>query len=201
MRFPLSCSQGGNLNILGTFILILISPVLAFAESDSYCQNLAEELLPVFQQTAEREYRQLMCTDNVKKLGQSLREFGFEIPTLAVVIRHPQPAYVPVLPQKAKLNYKGKTYLKPKWSQHGILIVQGLVLDMDYTEELQIVGLKKFMDTMWDPVDLKQYMIQSKDSRDFTGRDLYGYVDEALYPKTPALEWIEKQSSSPCFNY
>src|SRR5688572_12232850 len=99
-----------------------------------------DQLMPIFERTNSESYRPLMCSDTVKTLVKNLKEAGVDLSEAQVyLIRHKGAPHLPILPQKARLRFKDNVYNIPRWGFHVFLEIEGLILDFDYTDDLQIV--------------------------------------------------------------
>ncbi|MCC6138473.1 MAG: hypothetical protein IT287_07555 [Bdellovibrionaceae bacterium] len=167
---------------LGLFVFNLVfmtSPVFA-----NDCQNIAEEIRPIFLQTLQNNYYPLMCSDNVDALVKQLKDQGKDLSQAqAVLIRHRAAPFLPIRPLAPKLTFKDKTYLPTPWSFHVFFVVQGLAFDMDYTNTPQALGIQRYMADMWDAGELGSFVVQVKPLSEYSLKDTYGvFQNSILHP-------------------
>lgn len=184
-----------KLTPVALFSIFFLATTLAAAQ---LCFDIAEAFKPPLLQTLQEDYRPLMCSDNVLAFAQRLKTQKLDLSQAqAVVVRHKGAPHLAIWPQKQKLTFESKTYLPSGWTFHVFVVVDGLVLDMDYTETAQAIGLKAYMENMWQQDELKNFVIQVKPLVEYTEADTYGTFKNAL--ALTVEDFMTTLANSTCF--
>jgi hypothetical protein len=171
-------------------IVSVIFLLFAFCAS-----SWAEDFKPIIEETFTEHYRELMCSDNVKALADNLDQRGFDLTDFYVI--HMTHKYVPHLsisPNKPRSHSK----FKVRWIFHAIMIHDGLVFDMDYTNQIRVVTVSEYFKAMWGENQLNDMLFQIKPADQYGGADLFGTFNQNEFPKVQYVELkkiIEELSS------
>lgn len=181
---------------MGMLLLTVFGFFVSIAQASS-CESQAFELAPAFVFANETAYRPLACSDNIFAFVQNLKEGGVDISQAQVVlIRHKAAAYLPIRPLQSRLKYQDKTYKPSLWSFHVFLVFKGMVFDFDYTDDLQAIGINKYMNTMWDSSLMGDYVAQIKSASELTKSDLNGIFKDV--PVIPGAEIMTTITNASC---
>ena len=145
------------------------------------------DVFQIFKKSFEQDYHELTCSDNIWHLSQRLKNNNIDINNAFVIyLRNQNAPYLSIEPMKPR----GK-YLNVQWMFHTFLILNELVYDFDYSNELKPVELKTYLKTMWDQTSLKNnYVFQIKKLSHFNKSDLNGRFNEAKYPLLKLEEFL-----------
>ncbi len=139
------------------------------------CYDTVDEVAPAYLFVDHNIYRPLMCSDTIFAFVQNLKSSPVDLAdSKVVVLRHKGAPHMGVEPLQPRLNFKEFTYKAAKWGFHMFLVIDGLVFDFDNTDFPQAVGIEAYMGTMWDPLKLRDYVVQIKAAEALTPADLYG---------------------------
>lgn len=114
---------------------------------DTACDHLHESLNPLFStyynKFGQHYYMTLYCVRNSQNLYKKLIELKPEIANriynVLMIHKDPEQSLKP-------LNARGSA---TSWSNHSFLVVDGLVLDLDYSKEPQMIPLSEYLNAMW----------------------------------------------------
>lgn len=131
------------------------------------------------------QYRQYQCSDNVWRLKQQLEMQGCDLEgVMTVVFRKLHPMYDPLVAQKARGD---GLHEKSKWSFHQVLVYDGLVMDLDYSNEPQVVAWSEYLATMF--ASTEGMWMQIKPLQELKSGDLYGQFNSNQYLLFPVVAY------------
>lgn len=103
-----------------------------------------------------------------------------------------------IMAKEPRLIYKDKIYRPAPWSFHAILIIDGLVLDLDFTDIPQVLPFAEYIRRMWGESRF-EYYYQLKPAVDYGGSDLFGLFEEEIYPSQKFSEIKSQLVNMRCF--
>lgn len=163
------------------------------------CDQIKNRLLPAFSYMYHRfspidGYTPLECGKNTTHLIRSLRDRGLLNLSTAKIIKmiHKKPNES-LTPTAARGNLTG-------WQHHVFLLMDGMVLDMDYTKEPRLVSLKTYMDTMWKN-GVNDYLLQVRpwqDSGQFLHKDVVESFKKNEFEILTGSEFLKFVNANSC---
>lgn len=173
------------------FIVFFFSLTATASEN---CEFLGVHLQGKLEKYWNSHYEPFRCSDNIYRLKDEILEgLGENVPVFAVYIRKWHPIAQPVSPVAAR---NGVT----RWGFHMFLVIDGYVVDLDYTDAPQVIGWKAYMENMW-PVHQGVY-IQYKEAREIKSTELGGRFNEFDYPIQKLTELHEAPPfAAECLGY
>jgi hypothetical protein len=149
-----------------------------------FCNQFYNELQPIIDYASENIYRSLMCSHNVLEVIKTLSKEGYDLSEAKVVhIQHKSAPYLGIKAKQQRTKVNGKNYRPSSWVFHSILILNGLVLDLDFTNTPELIDFNTYMIINWDQEEIKNYVFQIKPALDYGGYDLNGSLSKEKYPK------------------
>lgn len=123
-----------------------------------------------------RDYRALMCSDNVFTFKEVLKREGVNLTDSSVLhIRKTAAPLAPLIPMNPRNPGE-------KWTFHAFMKLGGLVLDFDYSNSPTLIDIKNYKESMW--ADAGLILFQEKPIEDYTSSDLFGSMNPKLFPWT-----------------
>lgn len=129
----------------------------------------------LFKEFYEKNYRPLMCSDNIYDFIQELvkAELLKEGEASVLHIRKRMAPFAAIFPQRARAGQKS-------WSFHAFLNLRGLILDFDYEDSPELEWLGDYKKKMWHENEALLY--QEKDALEYSMHDVRGQMNQEQYP-------------------
>lgn len=125
-------------------------------------------------------YQSLACSDNIYDLFHEIEYSETHFNTAYVIhIFHKHIPYAPIFAHQQRTIVEEKTYQPTRWTFHAVLLIDGIILDLDYTNSPRPTPLHAYMTSMWMEEDLLgDYRFQFKRAELYLGSDLNGYMKD-----------------------
>ncbi len=137
-----------------------------------------EELQAHLNRAWNEIYRPLTCSDNVYELYQSIVDSETKFNKASIVhIFHQHVPYEPIFATNQRTIVGDKTYQASRWTFHAFLVIDGYVLDLDYSNEPTLISFSEYMKTMWNKTSLANYRFQIKPAQLYEQHDLDGSMN------------------------
>lgn len=201
-------SIGAQFAVYGLQHMLLILVVLLFtnplwATPPAKCTAFEQELSPAFQKYYHEEYKgPLLCSDHVFEFIGILKSQGNPLDEITVVhLQHRLAPHIPVKPLHPRLDSDSGSFKASLWIFHSFLLVDGIVLDFDYFNTPQFVGLNIYLKTMWTEDALRQYTFSVKPAEDYKREDLGGTMLSATHSNMTLTEFRKYISHQECLEF
>lgn len=142
------------------------------------------------------EYQAMWCPRNVQSLVARMVESGVDVSEAEVLYLVPDPERAMVLfPQRSRATVNG---VVKEWAFHVVLAMNGMIFDLDFTEQPTSISAKEYFASMWpqDSLPLVRSISAADYLQAYSGHwSWFAHIADSVYPAASVSTYLDKRRS------